>query len=83
MEAHKIDYKITEAVTLQFHLIRDTDYYPKVVMGTDAHNVPLLISEDEIPKITKVLDLITFKELPLHYIGSIVAGCISVLLKRH
>lgn len=81
MESYTIDYKITETTTLQFLLARGSDYYPKVIRDTDAHIIPLIVAEDEIPRIIKVLNLINFYEDPVRHISDIVAGCISTLIK--
>jgi hypothetical protein len=75
-------HTIDNNTTLQFCPLRNNTFLlPKIVRGDDFRSIPLLIEEDEIDRMTRKLDLIDFRDLPIHYIEMIVAGCIMTVLK--
>jgi hypothetical protein len=82
MDSCTVDYQITDSTLLQFQNYNGSLFRPKIVRDSEARDVPLLISKEDIPEVIAILDNIVLRNDPVHYIANVVAGSVIITIKN-
>lgn len=75
-----ISHRISDSIIPQF-CPYDDNFLPRIVHDKEITPISLIVADPEIELIIDKLGLLNLIDFPIHYIGMIVAGCISVVLK--